>query len=137
MESRPIRILLGKMHFDTHDRGAKILSVALRDAGFEVIYSGLYQTAKALALAAEQEDVDIIGLSFLTDPPVPLIEAVFAELKKRDLNDIHVVCGGIIGKNDIPLLEDMGIKGIFGPGTPIKTIIADLKKLIEGNTQRR
>lgn len=129
MSEQPIRILLGKMHFDTHDRGAKILAVALRNAGFETIYSGLYQTAESLVTAAEQEDVDIIGLSFLTDPPVPLVKSVFEELKKRKLNDMDVVCGGIIGKQDIPVLKEMGAKAIFGPGTPIKDIITELKAL--------
>ena len=129
MSENTIRILIGKMHFDTHDRGAKILAVALRDAGFEVIYSGLYQTAESLVTAAEQEDVNIIGLSFLTDPPVPPAQAVFDELRARGLDDIAVVVGGIIGKNDIPLLEEMGVKGIFGPGTPIEQIISTLRAM--------
>ncbi len=133
MAGQPIRILLGKMHFDTHDRGAKILAVAFKNAGFEVIYSGLFQNAESLVRAAEQEDVDIIGLSFLTDPPVPLAKSIFEELDNRGINDIHVVCGGIIGKNDIPSLDKMGVRAIFGPGTPIKDIVAKLRAIKEGN----
>jgi len=120
---RKIKILIAKPGLDGHDRGAKVLSLALRDAGMEVIYTGLRQTPQDIVNAAIQEDVDVVGLSCLSGAHNHLFPKVAELMKERGVNDILLIGGGIIPKNDISSLKEKGMDGIFGPGTPIKTIV--------------
>ena len=122
-EEKIIRVLLAKPGLDGHDRGAKVIARALRDAGMEVIYTGLRQTPEQIATAVEQEDVDVLMLSILSGAHNYLFPRIMEELKKRGVTDILVMGGGIIPEEDIPGLKALGIKGIFGPGTETKTII--------------
>lgn len=118
----PVRILIAKPGLDGHDRGAKVVARALRDAGCEVIYTGLHQTPAHIADAAIQEDVQGVGLSALSGAHLTLFPAVVEELRARDADDIVVFGGGIIPEADIPTLEEAGIAHIFGPGTSLETI---------------
>jgi methylmalonyl-CoA mutase C-terminal domain/subunit len=122
-EMRKARVLIAKPGLDGHDRGAKIIARALRDDGFEVVYTGIRQTPAEIAMVAIQEDVAAIGLSSLSGGHMRLFTAVMEELKKAHADDIPVLGGGIIPEEDIPLLKDMGITAIFGPGTPINDIL--------------
>ena len=117
------RILIGKPGLDGHDRGAKVIARALRDAGFEVIYSGLHQTPQALVNTALQEDVDGIGLSILSGAHNTLMPKVVELLADNNADDIFVFGGGIIPDGDIPRLEEAGVKAIFTPGTPTTEVI--------------
>jgi len=119
----PIRILVAKPGLDGHDRGAKIIARALRDAGMEVIYTGIRQTPEMIAAAADQEDVDAIGLSILSGAHLELLPAVLTALGSRGLENIPVIAGGIIPQPDVKILKEAGIAEIFGPGTPTQTII--------------
>ena len=123
MASRPIRVLIAKPGLDGHDRGAKIIARALRDAGMEVIYTGLRQTPEMIVAAALQEDADAIGLSILSGAHMHICPRVMELLREKGLDDVLVVIGGIIPDVDIPKLREAGIKGIFLPGTPMQTII--------------
>src|SRR5438874_13018566 len=120
---RKIRILVAKPGLDGHDRGAKVVARALRDAGFEVIYTGLHQTPEMIANAAVQEDVDAVGLSIMSGAHNTLFPAVMDALKQREATDIVVFGGGIIPDEDVKRLEGAGVKGVFTPGTPLKSII--------------
>lgn len=120
--SMPIRILIAKPGLDGHDRGAKVVARALRDAGCEVIYTGLHQTPADIAEVAIQEDVDGVGLSALSGAHLTLFPAVVNELATRNADDIIVFGGGIIPEVDIPSLEAAGIVRVFGPGTSLETI---------------
>lgn len=120
----PTRILIAKPGLDGHDRGAKVVARALRDAGCEVIYTGLHQTPEHIADAAIQEDVDGVGLSALSGAHLTLFPSVVEELRSRDAGDIVVFGGGIIPESDIPALEEAGIVHVFGPGTSLETIQA-------------
>ena len=120
---RKNRVLIAKPGLDGHDRGAKIIARALRDDGFEVVYTGIRQTPEEIASVAIQEDVSAIGLSSLSGAHLRLFTAVVEELKKADAGDIYVLGGGIIPEEDIPQLKSAGIAGIFGPGTPIIEIL--------------
>jgi len=126
-----IRVLVAKPGLDGHDRGAKIVARALRDAGMEVIYTGLHQTAEMIVEAAIQEDVDVIGLSLLSGAHMTLFIDVADLLKKKDINDVIIVGGGIIPEKDIPKLEKAGIAGVFGPGTSCEDIIDFIKKNVK------
>ncbi len=123
MVGRKIRVLIAKPGLDGHDRGAKIVARALRDAGMEVIYTGLHQTPEQIAETAIQEDVDIIGLSCLSGAHMTLFPRVMELLRERGAGDIVVTGGGIIPEEDIPQLKKAGIAAIFGPGTPLEEII--------------
>lgn len=123
-----IRVLLAKPGLDGHDRGVKVLALALRDAGMEVIYSGLRQTPEQIVTAAIQEDVDVIGLSCLSGAHNYLFPRVVELLKEQGADDILVIGGGIIPESDIPELRAKGTKEIFGPGTPTTTIIAYIQE---------
>src|SRR5689334_15926403 len=123
MTNANIRILVAKPGLDGHDRGAKIVARALRDAGFEVIYTGLHQTPEMIASAAVQEDVDAVGLSIMSGAHNTLFPAVLAALRARGADEIVVFGGGIIPDEDIERLRAAGVKGVFTPGTPLKTII--------------
>jgi methylmalonyl-CoA mutase, C-terminal domain len=120
---RKIRVVIAKPGLDGHDRGAKVIARALRDAGMEVIYTGLRQTPEQIVGAALQEDADAIGLSILSGAHMHICPKVMDLLKARGLEDVIVVIGGIIPDVDIPRLQAMGIKGIFLPGTPMQEII--------------
>ena len=121
--NKKIRIVIAKPGLDGHDRGAKIVARALRDAGMEVIYTGLHQTPEQIVETAIQEDVDVIGLSSLSGAHMTLFPRVMALLKERDAADILVTVGGIIPEEDIPKLKEAGISAIFGPGTSLDEII--------------
>lgn len=123
MAGRPLRVLVAKPGLDGHDRGAKVVARALRDAGYEVIYTGLHQTPEMIANAAVQEDVDAVGLSIMSGAHNTLFPAVIEALKAKDAADIVVFGGGIIPDEDVTRLVEAGVKGVFTPGTPLKTII--------------
>ncbi|MSQ36461.1 MAG: cobalamin B12-binding domain-containing protein [Dehalococcoidia bacterium] len=122
-EQRTIRVLIAKPGLDGHDRGAKVVARALRDAGMEVIYTGIRQTPEMIAEAALQEDVDVVGLSILSGAHLELFPRVVAELKKRGVDDVLLFCGGIIPQADVPAVQAMGFAGVFGPGTDTTQII--------------
>ncbi|HTK56277.1 MAG TPA: cobalamin B12-binding domain-containing protein [Gemmatimonadales bacterium] len=121
--SRPVRVLVAKPGLDGHDRGAKVVAAALRDAGMEVIYTGLHQTPEMVAAAAVQEDVDVVGLSILSGAHMTLFPRVRELLVKEGRSDILVTGGGIIPKDDCEALEKLGIGRLFGPGTPTTDLI--------------
>ncbi len=120
---RKVRILVGKPGLDGHDRGAKIIARALRDSGYEVIYTGLHQTPEMIVNAAEQEDVDAIGLSILSGAHNHLFPRVVELLREKKMADVVVFGGGIIPDDDIPFLRKKGVDRVFTPGTPLKEII--------------
>ncbi|MHA2429363.1 MAG: cobalamin B12-binding domain-containing protein [Candidatus Hermodarchaeia archaeon] len=120
---RKIRVLIAKPGLDGHDRGAKVVARALRDAGFEVIYTGLRQTPEQVAETALQEDVNVVGLSILSGAHMRLFPEIMKLLKERGMKDILVIAGGIIPEDDIKPLKKLGIKAIFGPGTPTTEIV--------------
>ena len=121
--SRPIRILVGKPGLDGHDRGAKVVAAALRDAGMEVVYTGLHQTPEMIATAAVQEDVDVVGLSILSGAHMTLFPRVRDLLDDAGRTDILLIGGGIIPGEEIDSLEQQGVAKLFGPGTPTQEII--------------
>ena len=121
--SQKIRVVIAKPGLDGHDRGAKVIARALRDAGMEVIYTGLRQTPEQIVGAALQEDADVIGLSILSGAHMHICPKVMALLKEKGLEDVLVVVGGIIPDVDIPKLQEIGIRGIFLPGSPMQDII--------------
>lgn len=121
--SEPLRVIVAKPGLDGHDRGAKVVARALRDAGIEVIYTGLHQTPAQIVDAAIQEDADLIGLSILSGAHLTLFAEVMDLLKQRQADDIIVFGGGIIPDDDIPQLEAMGVAKIFTPGTPMQAIV--------------
>ena len=120
---RKIRVLVAKPGLDGHDRGAKVVARALRDAGFEVIYTGIRQTPDMITEAALQEDVDVVGLSILSGAHMALVPKVKDALNKAGLDDVVLLLGGIIPDEDLPALQAMGVKGVFGPGTPTQQIV--------------
>jgi methylmalonyl-CoA mutase C-terminal domain/subunit len=124
MALRPLRILIAKPGLDGHDRGAKVIARALRDAGMEVIYTGLRQTPEMIAEAAGQEDVDAVGLSILSGAHNTLLPRVVDLLREQDMADVPVFAGGIIPEEDIPSLKAAGIAAVFGPGSPLSDIVA-------------
>ena len=126
-----IRILIAKPGLDGHDRGAKVVARALRDAGFEVVYTGLHQTPEQIVSAAIQEDVDAVGLSLLSGAHKYLFPKVVELLKENQSGDIHVFGGGIIPQEDIPWLQTQGIRAVFTPGTSTEDIIAWVKSNIQ------
>ncbi len=129
MTESKIRVLIAKPGLDGHDRGAKVVARALRDAGFEVIYTGLHQTPEQIVETAIQEDVDIIGLSCLSGAHMTLFPRVTALLKEKDAEDIQVTAGGIIPEEDVVKLKEAGVVGVFGPGTPLDEIIEFHRKI--------
>jgi methylmalonyl-CoA mutase C-terminal domain/subunit len=127
---RPIRVLIAKPGLDGHDRGAKVIARALRDAGMEVIYSGLRQTPEQIATAAVQEDVDVVGLSILSGAHNVLFPEILKLLKEKRGEDILVLAGGIIPNKDIAPMKALGIREIFLPGTPTQTLVDFIQKEI-------
>ncbi len=130
-DKKVLRILVAKAGLDGHDRGAKIIARALRDAGFEVIYTGLHQTPEMIAEAAVQEDVDAIGLSILSGAHMTLFPAILSELGERGAEDIAVFGGGIVPDDDIPQLKQTGVKEIFTPGASTQTIVDWIHENVE------
>jgi methylmalonyl-CoA mutase C-terminal domain/subunit len=128
MADRPIRVLIAKPGLDGHDRGAKVIARALRDAGMEVIYSGLRQTPEQIAAAAIQEDVDVVGLSILSGAHNVLFPEILDLLKEKGGEDIIVLAGGIIPDKDIAAMKALGIREIFLPGTPTQTLVDFIRK---------
>jgi methylmalonyl-CoA mutase C-terminal domain/subunit len=122
-ETRPIRVLVAKPGLDGHDRGAKVIARALRDAGMEVIYTGIRQTPEMIVEAAIQEDVDAILMSILSGAHMAVFPRVMELLKENGVDDVLVAAGGILPDEDIPAIKAMGIKGCFGPGTSTEEII--------------
>ena len=122
-----IRVLVAKPGLDGHDRGAKVIARMLRDAGMEVVYTGLRQTPEMIAEAAMQEDVQVVGLSILSGAHMALVPKVLALLRANGLGDVRVFLGGIIPDEDVPVLKEMGVAGIFGPGASSATIIAAVR----------
>ena len=129
MSENRIRILIAKPDLDGHDRGAKVVALALRDAGMEVIYSGLHQSIDQILITAVQESVDVIGLSIMTGGHIPICRKLFDRMKAEELDDILVVVGGVIPKQDIPKLKEMGALGIFPGGTGFKEIVSTIQAL--------
>ena len=130
MTEKKLRVLVAKPGLDGHDRGAMVIARALRDAGMEVIYTGLRQTPEMIVEAALQEDVDVIGLSILSGAHMSLVPRILDLMKANGLDDVKVVIGGIIPDADIPVLEKMGVSGIFGPGSSTERIVEHLRKAI-------
>ncbi len=130
MSDKKIRVLIAKPGLDGHDRGAKVIARALRDAGMEVIYTGIRQTPEMIAEAALQEDVDVVGMSILSGAHMALFPKVMDLLRQNGLDDVLVVAGGIIPDEDVPALRQMGIQGIFGPGTPTDQIVNFIREKV-------
>ena len=133
MSERKIRVLIAKPGLDGHDRGAKVVARSLRDAGFEVIYTGIRQTPEMIVEAALQEDVDVVGLSILSGAHMALFPRIMELLRENSMDDVLVVAGGIIPDEDIPMLNNLGVRGVFGPGTSTQEIAA----FINGNVRRQ
>jgi methylmalonyl-CoA mutase C-terminal domain/subunit len=135
--TRPIRVLIAKPGLDGHDRGAKVVAAALRDAGMEVIYTGLHQTPEMIATAAIQEDVDVIGLSILSGAHMTLFPRVRALLTEAGRDDVLITGGGIIPKEDMDALRAQGIGELFGPGTPTSALIEYIRSWFESRPQHQ
>jgi methylmalonyl-CoA mutase C-terminal domain/subunit len=125
--NRKIRVLVAKPGLDGHDRGAKVVARALRDAGMEVIYTGLRQTPEMIAQAALQEDVDVVGLSILSGAHMALTPRIMELLNANGQSEIHVFVGGIVPDEDVPRLKKLGIDGVYGPGASTEDIVRDIR----------
>jgi methylmalonyl-CoA mutase C-terminal domain/subunit len=132
MEERKIRVLVAKPGLDGHDRGAKVVARALRDAGMEVIYTGLRQTPEMIAESALQEDVDAIGLSVLSGAHMALVPRVLELLQANGQGQVKVFVGGIIPDEDMPRLKEMGVMGVYGPGTLSETYVNEIRAAVLG-----
>jgi methylmalonyl-CoA mutase C-terminal domain/subunit len=128
MPEKKIRILMAKPGLDGHDRGAKVMAHALRDAGMEVIYSGLHQTVPSIVKMALEEDVDVIGLSIMSGAHIPIARRLMELIKKEGMENIIVVVGGVIPTRDIPVLREIGVQGVFPGGTPFDESIRFIKE---------
>ncbi len=126
-----IRVLIAKPGLDGHDRGAKVIARALRDAGMEVIYTGLRQTPEMIAEAALQEDVDVVGLSILSGAHMALVPRIRQEMDSSGLQDVSLLVGGIIPDDDVNALHDMGVSAVFGPGTSTEDIVTHIRQLMD------
>lgn len=129
MSDRKIRVLIAKPGLDGHDRGAKVIARALRDAGMEVIYTGLRQTPEMIVEAALQEDVDVVGLSILSGAHMALAPRIMELIHENELDDVAVIIGGIIPDEDVEPLKEIGVSGVFGPGASTEAIIAHIRGL--------
>ncbi len=125
---RKIRVLLAKPGLDGHDRGAKVVAHALKDAGMEVIYTGLHQTVQSIAEQAVQEDVDVVGLSIMSGAHVPICRKLMGILKEKGADDMLTVVGGVIPNRDVPVLQEIGVRGVFPGGTPFDEIIGFIRE---------
>lgn len=130
MEEKKIRVLVAKPGLDGHDRGAKVVARALRDAGMEVIYTGLRQTPEMVAESALQEDVDVVGLSILSGAHMALVPRVMELLRQNGQENVRVFIGGIVPDEDAPKLRELGVSGIYGPGTMTNKIISDIRSAV-------
>jgi methylmalonyl-CoA mutase C-terminal domain/subunit len=128
MSDKTIRVLVAKPGLDGHDRGAKVIARALRDAGMEVVYTGIRQTPEMIAEAALQEDVDVVGLSILSGAHMALLPRIMELLRLNEMGDVLVVAGGIIPDEDVPSLKALGVKRIFGPGTPTDQVVGFIRE---------
>ncbi|KPJ49766.1 MAG: methylmalonyl-CoA mutase [Dehalococcoidia bacterium DG_22] len=135
MTKDKIKVIIAKPGLDGHDRGAKVVARALRDAGLEVVYTGLRQTPEMVAEAALQEDVDLVGLSILSGAHMELFPRVVEEMKKRGLDDVILLAGGIIPQEDVPALEKLGFRAIFGPGASTDEIAAWVRANVTPRSQ--
>ncbi len=136
MTERKIRVLVAKPGLDGHDRGAKVVARALRDAGMEVIYTGLRQTPVMIAEAALQEDVDAVGISILSGAHMALVPRVIELLKANGQERVKIFLGGIIPDEDVPTLKQMGVAGIYGPGTSTDDIVRDVREAVVDSLTR-
>lgn len=134
---RKIRVLVAKPGLDSHDRGVKIVARALRDAGMEVVYTGLRQTPEQIVEAAMQEDVDVLAMSILSGAHMTLLPAVTKLMEERGMSDVLVLAGGIIPDEDVPALKEKGIADVFGPGTPTDEIVRYIHEKIKENDSKR
>ena len=134
MSEHKIRVLIAKPGLDGHDRGAKVIARALRDAGMEVIYTGLRQTPEMIAEAALQEDVDVVGLSILSGAHMALVPRVKQLLDAEGLDDVLLLIGGIIPDEDVPKLRELGVSAVFGPGTNTQDIVAHIRAALRQET---
>ncbi len=136
MEMNKIRVLVAKPGLDGHDRGAKVVARAFQDAGMDVIYTGIRQTPEMIVETAVQENVDVVGLSILSGAHLELIPPIIEGLKKKGKRNVLIVVGGIIPDEDVPLLKKMGVKAVFGPGTPTDTIVDLIKQELTSKRTR-
>ena len=127
-EERKIKVLIAKPGLNGHDRGAKVVARALRDAGMEVIYTGIRQTPEQIAETAIQEDVDVVGLSILSGAHMELLPRVVELLRQRGADDVLIIAGGIIPDEDVPKLKEAGIAEVFGPGTPTSKVVEYIRR---------
>lgn len=134
MDSQSIRILIAKPGLDGHDRGAKVIARALRDAGFEVIYTGLRQTPDMIAEAALQEDVDVVGLSILSGAHQTLVPVIRQALDAHELADVPMILGGIIPEQDFESMRAAGVQAIFGPGSSTEEIVTTIRRIVAERT---
>jgi methylmalonyl-CoA mutase, C-terminal domain len=133
--AQKIRVVIAKPGLDGHDRGARVIARALRDAGMEVIYTGLRQTPEQIVSAALQEDADVIGLSILSGAHMHICPRIMTLLEEKDLHDVLVVVGGIMPDVDIPKLAEIGVRGIFLPGTPMQDIVEFIRKNVRSRVE--
>ncbi len=131
MEEKRIKVLIAKPGLDGHDRGAKVIALALKEAGMEVVYSGLHKTIDQIVNMAIQEDVDVIGLSIMSGAHIPLTRKLMEKLKEKGIQDKKVFVGGVIPSKDIKLLKEMGVEGVFPGGTPIDDVIEAIKASVK------
>ncbi len=131
MDEKKIRVLVAKPGLDGHDRGAKVVARALRDAGMEVVYTGLRQTPEMIAEAALQEDVDVVGLSILSGAHMALAPRIMDLLKANGQDQVKVFIGGIVPDEDIPRLKELGIAGVYGPGASTDAIVKDIREAVK------
>ncbi len=132
MAERKIRVLIAKPGLDGHDRGAKVIARGLRDAGMEVIYTGLRQTPEMVVEGALQEDVDAIGLSILSGAHKALVPRIMELMRERDMSDVPVFLGGIVPHDDVPAMKDAGVAAVFGPGTRMDKIVQAIREAASG-----
>ncbi len=130
---RKIRVLLAKPGLDGHDRGAKVVAHALKDAGMEVIYTGLHQTVKSIAEQAVQEDVDVVGLSIMSGAHVPICRKLMDLFREKGVDDVLTVVGGVIPNRDFPILEEIGVAGVFPGGTPFEEMVTFIRNSVSRN----
>jgi methylmalonyl-CoA mutase C-terminal domain/subunit len=130
MAERKLRVLVGKPGLDGHDRGAKVVALALKDAGMEVIYTGLHQTVPSIVKQALQEAVDVIGLSIMSGAHIPISRKLMEMMKDEDLGNVMVVVGGVIPNKDIALLKELGVDGVFPGGSPFEEIVDFIRKSV-------
>ncbi len=131
-KERKIRVLVAKPGLDGHDRGAKVVAQALKEAGMEVIYTGLHQTVDQIVQTALQEDVDVIGLSILSGAHIPISETLIKKIREKGLSDVKIAVGGVIPRRDVEKLKGLGVDAVFPGGTPFDEIVKGIRQVVEG-----